>query len=166
MVFLHPLKILRSHIGHSDEVTIKEGQAVIIILDGQAAPHVGSNHIHEAKIAVIGAAPDAVKDSTLELHPQFLVKVLVKLDDFLPTVCMLYQQFNLFVCHGKGKFNNVPYFFPIDGHNLVPGHKLQFLSQTARIDSEDNTGVCSFAHIFLAHTFFLNSPKPKNKGAM
>ena len=68
---------------------------------------------------------------------------------------MLYQKLDFFISHGKGQLNDVTHFFPIDGYDLIPGDKFQFLCQTVRMHSEDNARVLGSAHFILAHRFFL-----------
>ena len=135
MKLLDTLEIRRSHIGHGHKVTIEEGQAVIIIFYRQAVPHIRSNHIDKAKIAVVGTFADAVKYCRLEFHAQFFIKILIKGNDFPFTINMLYRQVDFFISHGKTYINDIPQGLLVDGDDFITGNQLQFLGQTPLIYS-------------------------------
>ena len=130
MILLNALKIPVHHIGQGNEIAIQKGHAVVIILNIQTIPHIGSYLVHKAEIAVIGTMSNAVKNSRFKLYPQLLVIILVKLQKLLLAIFMLHQHLYLFTGKGKADIYNIPQLHAIDFQNLISRNQLQLLCQT------------------------------------
>ena len=139
-------EVVRPHVRHRDEVAVEEGQAVVVVLDGEALAHVRRNHVDEAEVAVIRTVADAVEDGRLKLDAEFLVDLLLERDHLLLAVGVLDEHVDLLVGHGKAQVDDVAESLPVDLKDLVARHELQFFCQAARIDAQDDTWIV-FAHI-------------------
>ena len=145
MVLRNTLEVGGPHIRHRDKVAIEETQAVVIVLDGQAAAHIGRNHIDETEAAMVRTVANAIEDGTLELDVEFLVHLLVEGDDLLLAIRMFHEQFNLLVGHGKAQIDDIAQVLPVDRENLIPRYEAELRAQSIRMHAQDFAGVL---HIF------------------
>ena len=130
MILLNALKIPVHHIGQGNEIAIQKGHTIVIILDIQTIPHIGSYLVYKAEIAVISTMSNAVKNSRFKLYSQLLVIILVKLKKLLLAILMLHQHLYLFTGKGKADIYNIPQLHAIDFQNLISRNQLQLLCQT------------------------------------
>ena len=114
MKMLDTLKICGPHICQSNKISIKEGKAIIIILDGEAMSHIRRNHIDKAEITVICAGTDAVEDGSLKFHTKILIIVFVEFDELLLSISVLDKKLNLLVSHCKAEVNDIAQRHVID----------------------------------------------------
>ena len=75
----HPLEVHFGEPGEGGEVAVEEGQAIVVVLEGQAAPHAARQLMDETELAVVVAGPDPVENSRTDLGPQRLTGLLFDL---------------------------------------------------------------------------------------
>ena len=146
MELLDAPEVVRPHVRHRDEVAVEEGQAVVVVLDGEALAHVRRDHVDEAEVAVIRTVADAIENGRLELDAELLIDLLLERDHLLLAVGVFDEHVDLLVGHGKAQVDDVAEALPVDLEDLVARHELQFFCQAAWIDAQDDTWIV-FAHI-------------------
>ena len=124
MQTLNALKIPIPHVRERHEIPIEKGEAVVVVLHGETVAHIGRNHIHKAKIAMVRALADTVKHSTFKLYAKFFIIILVKGDDLLRAVRMLDEQFDLLLRHCKAEIDDVAHRRVVDLEDLIPRNEL------------------------------------------
>ena len=76
----HPLEVHLGEAGQGGEVSVEEGQPVVVVLQREAAPHPLRQLVDEAELAVVVTRPDPVEDGGGDLGPEGLTRLLGHLD--------------------------------------------------------------------------------------
>ncbi len=71
-----PLEVHLGEPGQGGEVPVEEGQPVVVVLQGEAAPHALGQLVDEAELAVVVAGADPVEDGGGDLGPERLPRLL------------------------------------------------------------------------------------------
>ncbi len=108
-----------------DEIAVEETQAVVVVLDGKGAAHIGRNHVDEAEDAVVFAGFNFV-DGGFKFGAEFLVEVLFKGDEFAVAALVFDEQFNIFVGEQETQVDEVARAGAVDFEDIVAGGEFEF----------------------------------------
>ncbi len=139
------VEITGPHIRQRDEIAIEERETIVIILYGQACAHARSHHVHEAEIAVIRAAADAIEYRRSEFATELLIDVFLERYDFTLSIGMLDQQIYLLIGQREAQIDDITQRLFVYGNNLVAADESQLRSQALLRDP------CYYTWIFFAH---------------
>ena len=151
MIALYARKIRRPHIRQRHKVAIEKGEAIVIILDGEAVAHIRRNHVDKAEITVIGAGANPVEDRTFKLHAEFLIVILVECNQLLLSIRMLHEELDLLVRHCKAEINDVAQRHIVNREDFIPRDKLQFLCNAPLQHAQDDARIRSRHIPLLSH---------------
>ena len=76
----HALEVHLGESGQGGEVAVEEGEAVVVVLQGEAAPHPFGELVDEAELAVVVAGADPVEHGRGHLGPERLARLFGHLE--------------------------------------------------------------------------------------
>ena len=128
--------IVVGKVGEGDEVAVQEGEAVVVVLDVERAPHAFGQTLEEAEEALVVADAGAVESVVVEFDAQRLVDRLFEFDDAAFAV-VDHVQFNEGVGGLEAVVDLVADGLTVDGDDLITGLEAGFIGQGTGINGAD-----------------------------
>lgn len=133
MLLLNTFPILLGPVGESDEVPVKEGVAIVIILDVQRGPQPRWHLVHEAEGAAIAAAAKAVEHVFCKMDAE-VFSVFPVHNESEPLAGSLYFQLQPLISGVEVVIDYIPQDMTVDGNQMIPWPQAHPVRQAAFFD--------------------------------
>ena len=149
------VNVLARHIGHGHVVSVKEGQARVVVLEVKGVAHTGWKLVDEAENALVSAGVLLVHQRSLKFEPDVVVLALGN-DRVVSLTLPLDLDPNPFLGEIESVVENIPYFISVYRDEHVP--RLKPGAPTARalfyFCYFDHSLTYLFSKLLLYHIFF------------